>query len=110
MSFYPLKASSRNFKWRHPKPTRDQLGGFSSSEFKTLLKRLGYPISRDFFKSDCSIVQYRGCMYRFRYWGNHYNNDTTFVVDISCPVEEFDRWANSVEETITFTEWLKLQK
>jgi hypothetical protein len=26
-------------------------------------------------------------------------------VDISCPLSEFDRWANSVEKTITFDDW-----
>jgi hypothetical protein len=39
-------------------------------------------------------------MYRFRWW-----NTDGFVVDISCTVNEFDRWANSVDRTISFTEW-----
>ena len=80
------------------RPTRQQLM-MSRSEFKTLLKRRGYEVPRDLYKYGC-VVRRGDRMYRFRYWGKE-----GFVVDISCPVSEFDRWANSCEKTIPFLEW-----
>jgi hypothetical protein len=38
------------YKYRAKRPKRDQLHGMSPSELKTLLKRRGYKIGRDFFK------------------------------------------------------------
>ncbi len=92
-------------RWQHTKPSREQLAGFSASEFKTLLKQRGYKIARDFFKNS-AIANFRGRAYRFRYWGTPSTGDGDFVVDISCPLSEFDRWANSVYRTITVEEWL----
>ena len=91
-------------RWIKPRATRQELAGYSYSGFKTLLRRLGYTVARDFFKTSGGVVKYRNRLYRFRYW-----NDP-FVVDVSCPVGEFDRWANSVERTITFAEWLRENK
>lgn len=91
------------------KPTKQQLAGMSCSEFKTLLKTHGYLVDRDFFKRG-SMAQRGGRLYRFRWWGTPTTNDFTFVVDISCSVVEFDRWANSVERTITFFEWSQENK
>jgi hypothetical protein len=97
-------------RWIKPRATREQLAGYSYSRFKTLLKRLRYKIARDFFKNSEGVVRHGSRLYRFRYWGDHYTGDTTFVVDISCPIGDFDRWANSIERTITFTEWLRENK
>ena len=38
------------FKYTVKKPDRDQLWGMSPSQFKTLLKRRGFKVDRDFFK------------------------------------------------------------
>jgi len=75
--------------------------GMSKSQFKTLLKRKGHKIPRDMFKYGCTST-YKNRMYRWRYWA-----DEGFVVDISCKLNEFDRWANSREKTISFNEWSK---
>ena len=91
-------------KYRAKRPKRDQLHGMSPSELKTLLKRRGYKIGRDFFKF--CIARYKNRSYRFRWW---YTNKE-FFVDISCPRSEFDRWANSVEDVVTFNNWLKGQE
>lgn len=86
------------FKYKYRRPTRDQLGGMSPSEFKTMLKLRGYAITRDFFKMG-SIAVYKGRRYRFRWWSDE------FVVDVSCPIPDFDRWANSVDEVEYFSDW-----
>ena len=38
------------FKYTAKKPSRDQLWGMSPSQFKTMLKRRGFKVDRDFFK------------------------------------------------------------
>jgi len=80
------------------RPTRLQLG-MSPSEFKTMLKLRGHEVARDFFKYGPQSV-YRNRLYRYRYWA-----DKGFVVDISCKLSEFDRWANSCDEVVTFAAW-----
>lgn len=90
------------YKYKHTKPSRDQLWGMSPSQFKTKLKKRGYKISRDFFKKGSTAV-YNGRMYRFRWWGGV----GEFFVDISCPMAEFDRWANSVDNVVTFYNWIE---
>ena len=87
-------------KYRAKKPRRNQLSGMSPSQFKTLLKRRGYKLNRDFFKWG-SVAYKNGRAYRFRYW------TPEFFVDFSCPVKEFDRWANSVDKTINFVNWIE---
>lgn len=83
---------------KRQKPYRDQLNGLSCSEFKTRLKILGYKISRDFFKYG-SIASKGNKLYRFRW------HSEPFVVDISCPKKDFDRWANSTERIVPIHSW-----
>lgn len=83
------------------KPTRHQLDGLSPSEFKTMLKRRGHAVPRTFFKSGC-VSTYRNRLFRWRHWGQQ-----GFVVDISCLKSDFDRWANSCDQTITIAQWRK---
>ena len=89
------------YKYRVLRPKRDQLHGLSPSEFKTLLKRRGYKINRNFFKYGC-LARYKGRSYRFRWY-----SDGEFFVDKSCGYKDFDRWANSVDEVITIFNWLE---
>ena len=93
------------YKYRAKRPKRDQLNGMSPSELKTLLKRRGYDIGRDFFKYGC-LARYKSRSYRFRWW----DAGGEFLVDISCIHSEFDRWANSTEDVVTFNNWLKGQE
>jgi hypothetical protein len=88
------------FKYQAKKPTRDQLAGLSPSQFKTLLKLRGYKVSRDFFKF-AAVAYKNGRAYRFRYWSPE------FLVDMSCPLDQFDRWANSVDVTTNFVNWIE---
>lgn len=83
------------------RPSRELLHGMSCSEFKTLLKRRGYKIKKTFFQDGC-IAQYKGRLYRFRWW-----SVDEFFVDVSCPISDFDRWANSVDNVIQFYNWLE---
>jgi len=89
------------YKYRAKRPKREQLHGMSPSELKTLLKRRGYKIGCDFFKF--CIAKYKNRSYRFRWW---YTGGESYV-DISCVYSDFDRWANSTEEVVTFNNWLK---
>jgi hypothetical protein len=91
-------------RYQAVKPTREQLCGYSPSELKTLIKLKGYKIPRDFFKRG-SFAKKGNRLYRFRHWGDVYSNTVEFEVDISCPLCDFDRWANSKERTLTFYEW-----
>ena len=90
------------FKYTVQKPSRDRLWGMSPSQFKTMLKRKGFTVSRDFFKMG-AMAKKGNRLYRFRYWAW-----PDFFVDISCPLNEFDRWANSVDETIQLHNFLEL--
>ena len=89
------------FQFTYQKPDRDRLWGMSASQFKTLLKRQGFKVDRDFFKMGAT-AQLGNRLYRFRYWAW-----PDFFVDISCPVNEFDRWANSTDRTINFHNFLE---
>ena len=89
------------FQFTYQKPDRDRLWGMSASQFKTLLKRQGFKVDRDFFKMGAT-AQLGNRLYRFRYWAF-----PDFFVDISCPVNEFDRWANSTDRTINFHNFLE---
>lgn len=60
-----------------------------AAAFKTLLKRSGFKVGRRFYGFDCNIAEFKGRLYRFRF--------RTDEVDISCPIVDFDRWANSVD-------------
>lgn len=89
-----------NYKFKAKRPKREQLHGLSPSELKTLLKRRGYKIGRDFFKYG-SLARYKNRGYRFRWYSDE------FFVDKSCVRSEFDRWANSVDTVFTFYNWLE---
>ena len=89
------------FQITYQKPDRDRLWGMSASQFKTLLKRQGFKVDRDFFKMGAT-AQLGNRLYRFRYWAF-----PDFFVDISCPLSEFDRWANSTDRTINFHNFLE---
>ena len=79
------------------------------SKLKTMLKRFGFKISRVFYKEG-SIGKYKNRSYRFRWWGDPYTDDKEFVVDVSCPNNDFDRWANSTDYTISFNAWIASMK
>lgn len=91
-----------NLKYNPERPTREQLLGMSASQFKTVLKRKGHKVNRDFFKIG-SVSYYKNRVYRFRWW----NTIGEISVDVSCPLKDFDRWANSVDEVINFNTWIK---
>jgi hypothetical protein len=82
------------------KPKRNQLGGYSVSEFKTLLKLRGHQVPRNLYWSGY-VTHYENRAYRWRYWG-----EDGFVVDISEPLDQFDRWSNSTEQTVGFSDWI----
>lgn len=88
-------------KWKAERPNRNQLWGMSPSQFKTMLKRKGYKVSRDFFKY-AAVAYKNNRAYRFRYWAF-----PEFFVDISCPLNEFDRWANSTDHVKPFYNWIE---
>lgn len=76
------------------RPPRDKLLGMSASEFKTMLKRRGFKIPRDFFKMGC-VSRKNDRRFRWRWWA-----DDGFIVDIGETDDLFDRWANSVEVSV----------
>ena len=78
-------------KWKY---TRPKFVGRAA--FKTLLKRNGFKVKRDFYGARCCIAQHGGRQYRFRF--------DSGVVDVSCPLADFDRWANSTEHTVSIEE------
>lgn len=90
---------TRNKKiWRAYKPHRPKnICGMSRSEFKRRLTQRGHKLKRHFWKFCDSICYNR--LYRFHWEG-------TPSVDISCPIEEFDRWANSTDETLTIEQFI----
>ncbi len=90
------------------KPRRKDLDGMSPSEFKTFLKKNGFHVRRDFFKTG-SVATKGSRFYRLRWWDDGYNDFTGFVVDVSTPKSRFDRWANSVHSVLSIDEF-KTQK
>ena len=78
-------------KWKY---TRPKFVGRAA--FKTLLKRNGFKVKRDFYGPSCCIAQLGGRQYRFRFDSDE--------VDVSCPMADFDRWANSTDETMSIEE------
>lgn len=89
------------FKISYNRPKKQTLG-MSRSRFKTYLKQRGHKVKRDFFKN--SVSHYKGRAYRFRWWSNE------FLVDISCPLVDFDRWANSTDVVVLFNYWGKNER
>lgn len=91
------------YMFKNSRPNRSQLNGMSPSEFKTLLRRKGFKVPRDFY---CNSTAYRdNRAFRFRWW-----NATEFQLDISCKLNDFDRWANSTEYIVSFKEWMILEQ
>ncbi len=84
------------------KPSRTHLRGMSRSEFKTHLKRCGFNVPRNFFQTGC-IATKGNSIYRFRWWGDCYVPDQEFYVDICHNKKEFDRWANSADDVVLFS-------
>jgi hypothetical protein len=64
--------------------------------FKTLLKRNGFNVPRDFYGPSCCIAAKAGRKWRFRFDAG--------VVDVSCELWDFDRWANSVDRILDIEE------
>jgi hypothetical protein len=75
------------------RPTRKQLNGYSLSELKTMLKRAGHKVPRN-LERDAYVTECDGRLFRWRWWADE------FLVDRSEPIEVFDRWGNSTEESL----------
>jgi hypothetical protein len=86
------------------KPRRKDLDGMSPSEFKTFLKKNGFHVRRDFFKTG-SVATKGSRFYRLRWWDDGYNDFAVFVVDVSTTKSRFDRWANSVHNVLSIDEF-----
>jgi hypothetical protein len=78
--------------WRYSRP---KMSGRSA--FKTLLRRNGFKFNRDFYGRGCCIAKRNGRLWRFRFWAG--------AVDMSCPLPEFDRWANSVDAVLNIEQF-----
>ena len=78
-------------KWKYSRPKFQ-----GRAALKTLLRRKGFSVPRDFYGFDSGIARKGSRIYRFRF--------SVGVVDISCPRLDLDRWANSTEDTITIEE------
>jgi len=74
-------------KWKYTRPKFAE-----RAAFKTLLKRKGFKVERDFYGRGCCIAKGAGRLWRFRFHAG--------MVDMSCELGEFDRWANSTEATL----------
>jgi len=83
------------FKVKFPRPKF-----LGRAAFKTLLKRNGWKVPRDFYGASCCVLRNGGRYYRFRFASDQ--------VDVSCHYKDFDRWANSTEETLSI-EYMKVR-
>ena len=83
-------------RWKYSRP---KMAGRSA--LKTLLKRNGFKVPRNFYGRGCCIAKRNNRLWRFRFWSGDF-------VDVSCPINDFDRWANSTDETRSI-EQLKAQ-
>jgi len=79
-------------KWKCSRPAFAQ-----RAAFKTLLKRNGFKVSRDFYGFGCCIASKSGRLWRFRFHAS--------MVDMSCELLDFDRWANSTDKVINLEEF-----
>jgi hypothetical protein len=87
----------RKWKLRRVKP---EVLGYSRSWLKTLLKRHGFNIRRDFYGFGSMCFDNGSYNYRIRTQNTQSGRPE---VDISCHKQDFDRWANSLEETVTLS-------
>lgn len=78
-------------QWRYHRP---KMAGRAA--FKTLLKRNGFKIKRNFYGRECCIAKRNGRRWRFRFDANK--------VDVSCDLWDFDRWANSTDRILDLEE------
>lgn len=85
----------RKFKYRRPKFA-------GRAAFKTLLKRNGFLVPRNFFGRGCCIAEKNNRLYRFLFLYGE--------VDVSCKRYEFDRWANSTDDTIDIEQFKVMLK
>lgn len=89
-------------RWKYtrtPNTVMRTATGMSRSEFKTRLRRAGFKVLRDFWGRGCMITLLAGRYYRVRF------EDTQCLVDQSCKLADFDRWANSTEQVLEFKEF-----
>jgi hypothetical protein len=68
----------------------------SKSDIKTWFKLNGFKLTysdnwRNVMKYGCGVFSFKNRYYRVRNNGP----DSTWVVDVSEPIQDFDRWANS---------------
>ena len=84
----------------------------SKSKLKTWIKRNGFKPGflsnpRNFLKY--SLVKRNNRYFRFRANEHEFHGgEKRWVVDVSCPIEDFDRWANSCDEhAIPLEEFMK---
>jgi hypothetical protein len=99
-----MKKLPRQYRTR--RPSREELLGYSPSEFKFVLRLNGHKVEREFFQKGC-ISKASGRMYRWRWWKEN-DGSGEFVVDVSCLLPEFDRWANSTDLIIDPKQLLKV--
>ena len=89
-----LKLKFRKFNYSRPK--------FSGrAAFKTLLKRNGFSVPKNFYGFGCCIARKDTRLFRFRFGAN--------AVDVSCVIADFDRWANSTASTFSSIDSFKAQ-
>lgn len=79
-------------KFKH---TRPKFAGRAA--FKALLKHRGFKVGRDFYGYSCCIAKKAGRIWRFRFHAG--------MVDMSCELKDFDRWANSTEVTFNLEDF-----
>jgi hypothetical protein len=78
-------------QWKYHRP---KMAGRAA--FKTLLKRNGFKVKRDFYGHGCCIAARYGRLWRFRFYDG--------LVDVSDELHEFDRWANSTDRILDLEE------
>lgn len=89
-------------RWKYTRPSNASMRiatGLSRSEFKTRLRLAGFKVPRDFWGRGCMITLRAGRYYRVRF------ENTQCLVDQSCKLADFDRWANSTEQVCVFNQF-----
>ena len=111
-------------KWKFTRPKHVQireLTGMSRSKFKTSLKLAGFKLARNFYGKFCGLAAIGKVTYKLEHSTYFYGKSYRFVgsgkfvrfrfgageVDISCSVNDFDRWANSTEHTYPIPEFIE---
>ena len=89
-------------KWKLTRRTNNQVRaatGMTRSQFKTQLKRAGFTVPRNFWGFGSVIAQRNARLYRVRF------DQGVCIVDQSCVLADFDRWANSTDQTFEFKDF-----